>query len=84
MLPRNQEDLCLGPNLRSGFSAASLSLQLAHDRHRIDHHFHDKALAELVIAGIGVHHAGLQFDDRRAIEDLYLRKILRVIVCTSV
>ncbi|KAF7986542.1 hypothetical protein HWV62_26264 [Athelia sp. TMB] len=50
---------------------------------QIDHHFHDKALAELAITGIGVHHAGLQFDDRRAIEDLYLRKTLRVIVCTS-
>lgn len=84
MLPWNQEDLCLGPNLRSRFSSPSISIRSTHDRHRIDHHFHDKALAELAITGIGVHHAGLQFDDRRAIEDLYLKKILRVIVCTSV
>ena len=51
---------------------------------RIDHQFNDKVLADLALAGIGVHHAGLTFDDRRATEDLYLKKILRVIVSTSV
>jgi superfamily II RNA helicase len=39
---------------------------------------------ELAPFGIGVHHAGLTIDDRRAIEDLYLRGILRVVVATSV
>ena len=52
--------------------------------HRIDYQFHDKVLADLALAGVGVHHAGLSFDDRRATEDLYLKKILRVIVSTSV
>jgi ATP-dependent DNA helicase HFM1/MER3 len=51
---------------------------------RIDHRFDDKVLADLALAGVGVHHAGLTFDDRRATEDLYLKKILRVIVSTSV
>jgi ATP-dependent DNA helicase HFM1/MER3 len=40
--------------------------------------------SELASFGIGVHHAGLTLEDRRATEDLYLRKILRVIVATSV
>ncbi|KAF4576318.1 Sec63 [Pleurotus pulmonarius] len=38
---------------------------------------------ELASIGIGVHHAGLNLDDRRAIEDLYLKKILRLVVATS-
>ena len=51
---------------------------------RIDHQFNDKVLADLALMGVGVHHAGLSFDDRRAAEDLYLKQILRVIVSTSV
>ena len=39
---------------------------------------------ELAGCGIGVHHAGMTIDDRRATEDLYLGKILRVVVATSV
>ncbi|KAH9950191.1 P-loop containing nucleoside triphosphate hydrolase protein [Amylocystis lapponica] len=39
--------------------------------------------SQLAASGIGVHHAGLSMDDRRAIEDLYLKKILRVVVATS-
>lgn len=31
-----------------------------------------------------MHHAGLTLDDRRAVEDLYINKILRVVVATSV
>ncbi|KAJ8469377.1 hypothetical protein ONZ45_g16911 [Pleurotus djamor] len=46
---------------------------------RIDHVFHDQRLAELAAAGIGIHHAGLNLDDRRAIEDLYIKKILRLV-----
>ncbi|KAG2147242.1 Sec63 Brl domain-containing protein [Suillus cothurnatus] len=45
--------------------------------------FHDKDLAPLAALGIGVHHAGLTIDDRRTIEDLYLRKVLRVLLATS-
>lgn len=33
--------------------------------------------------GIAVHHAGLSLDDRRAVEDLYTAKKLRVLVATS-
>lgn len=41
-------------------------------------------VAELVTCGIGFHHAGISFDDRRAVEDLFLRKVIKVIVATSV
>jgi len=34
--------------------------------------------------GIGVHHAGLTLEDRRATEALYLKKILRIVIATSV
>ena len=39
---------------------------------------------ELATAGIGIHHAGLTLDDRRTTEDLFLKSILKVVVCTSV
>ncbi|TFY71871.1 hypothetical protein EVG20_g1121 [Dentipellis fragilis] len=45
--------------------------------------FHDKRLEKLAQVGIGAHHAGLTIDDKRAVEDLYLRKILPVVVATS-
>lgn len=38
----------------------------------------------LAALGIGVHHAGLTLDDRRVTEDLFLKKIIRVVVATSV
>ncbi|KAI0690593.1 hypothetical protein BC835DRAFT_1407505 [Cytidiella melzeri] len=50
---------------------------------RIEATFHDKRLEKLATCGIGIHHAGMSFDDRRATEDLYLKKILRVVVATS-
>ncbi|KAG1891431.1 P-loop containing nucleoside triphosphate hydrolase protein [Suillus subluteus] len=50
---------------------------------QIDQTFHDKDLAPLAALGIGVHHAGLTIDDRKTIEDLYLRKVLRVLLATS-
>lgn len=34
--------------------------------------------------GIGVHHAGLTLDDRQAIERLYVGKVLRILIATSV
>ena len=40
--------------------------------------------SEFAICGIGVHHAGMDLDDRRATEELYLAKLLRVVVATSV
>jgi len=39
---------------------------------------------ELSAAGVGVHHAGMTLDDRRATEDLFLKSTLKVVVCTSV
>ncbi|KAF8582310.1 P-loop containing nucleoside triphosphate hydrolase protein [Ramaria rubella] len=45
--------------------------------------FHDNQLQELAKSGIGVHHAGLTLDDRRVTEDLFLKKIIRVVVATS-
>ncbi|OSX65591.1 hypothetical protein POSPLADRAFT_1044921 [Postia placenta MAD-698-R-SB12] len=38
---------------------------------------------ELAAYGIGIHHAGMSMDDRRATEDLYLRKLLRILFATS-
>lgn len=38
---------------------------------------------ELANAGIGVHHAGLHMDDRRAIEELFMAKTIKVVVSTS-
>lgn len=49
----------------------------------LEHSFIDKRIDELVKYGIGVHHAGINLDDRRTIEDLYLRKSLRILVATS-
>lgn len=40
--------------------------------------------ADLAAAGIGVHHAGIHHTDRQVVEDLYLKKIIRVVVATSV
>lgn len=38
----------------------------------------------LVACGVGVHHAGLASEDRRAIEELFGRREITVIVSTSV
>ncbi|KAH8826888.1 ATP-dependent DNA helicase MER3 [Flagelloscypha sp. PMI_526] len=38
---------------------------------------------DLASVGIGVHHAGLQLEDRKAVEDLYLRRVLRIVTATS-
>jgi replicative superfamily II helicase len=39
---------------------------------------------ELAAVGIGAHHAGLEFSDKRLVEELFLNRILRVVVATSV
>jgi len=39
---------------------------------------------EFASVGIGVHHAGLTLDDRQEIERLYLGKVLRILIATSV
>ena len=44
----------------------------------------DEPFAELVAAGLGVHHAGLSLEDRRTIEDLFLDGSIRVVCATSV
>ncbi|KAL5532870.1 HFM1 [Sanghuangporus sanghuang] len=49
----------------------------------LNHLFHDKRLEKLAKVGLGVHHAGLSLEDRRAIEDLYLDGTLRVVCATS-
>ncbi|KAK0441977.1 Sec63 Brl domain-containing protein [Armillaria borealis] len=50
---------------------------------RVEHIFQDKRLAEWASYGIGVHHAGLSLDDRRAVEGLFLKRVLRIVVATS-
>ncbi|KAF4615166.1 hypothetical protein D9613_003174 [Agrocybe pediades] len=50
---------------------------------RISHSFSDKRLNDLAAVGIGVHHAGLTLEDRRATENLYLTKVLRILIATS-
>ncbi|KAL5476424.1 HFM1_2 [Sanghuangporus weigelae] len=49
----------------------------------LNHLFHDERLEKLAKVGLGVHHAGLSLDDRRAIEELYLDGTLRVVCATS-
>ncbi|KAK0463719.1 uncharacterized protein EV420DRAFT_1729062 [Desarmillaria tabescens] len=50
---------------------------------RVEHVFQDKRLAEWASYGIGVHHAGLSLDDRRAVEGLFLKTVLRIVIATS-
>jgi ATP-dependent DNA helicase HFM1/MER3 len=45
--------------------------------------FENYLFPELAVYGIGVHHAGLSLDDRRAVESLFLNKQLKVVVATS-
>jgi ATP-dependent DNA helicase HFM1/MER3 len=39
---------------------------------------------ELAAAGIGAHHAGLDLSDKRLVEELFINRVLRVVVATSV
>ncbi|KAI1794643.1 P-loop containing nucleoside triphosphate hydrolase protein [Ganoderma leucocontextum] len=50
---------------------------------RIEHTFGNKQLDNLAAFGIGVHHAGLEKHDRNATEQLFLKKVLKVLFATS-
>ncbi|PPQ81219.1 LOW QUALITY PROTEIN: hypothetical protein CVT25_015743 [Psilocybe cyanescens] len=50
---------------------------------KVDHIFQDRRLSELASVGIGVHHAGITMDDRRATEHLYMKRFLRILIATS-
>ncbi|TFY60086.1 hypothetical protein EVJ58_g5372 [Rhodofomes roseus] len=38
---------------------------------------------ELAACGVGIHHAGMAIEDRRATEDLYMKKLLKILFATS-
>ncbi|EMD38220.1 hypothetical protein CERSUDRAFT_48078, partial [Gelatoporia subvermispora B] len=50
---------------------------------RFEESLSNQQVQKLAASGIGVHHAGMTMGDRRTIEDLFLRKILRIVVSTS-
>lgn len=52
--------------------------------HSVRLELRDKKLAELSTCGIAVHHAGLDYADRRAIEDGFRDGKLHMIASTSV
>ncbi|KAF8077800.1 Sec63 Brl domain-containing protein [Lyophyllum atratum] len=58
------------------------TLPWSHPR-RVEQSFNDKRLTEFASFGVGVHHAGLTLDDRRATEDLYINGVLRIVIATS-
>jgi ATP-dependent DNA helicase HFM1/MER3 len=39
---------------------------------------------ELADFGIGVHHAGLAMEDRKKVENMFLKGLLRIVIATSV
>eukprot|EP00981_Chlorochromonas_danica_P013205 scaffold5974_cov158-Ochromonas_danica.AAC.6 len=43
----------------------------------------DKALKDCLLFGIGIHHAGLDNNDRVLVEELFLNNKIQVLVCTS-
>ncbi|KZT07825.1 P-loop containing nucleoside triphosphate hydrolase protein [Laetiporus sulphureus 93-53] len=45
--------------------------------------FENRELRELAVCRIGVHHGGMSMDDHQTIEELYIKKIIRVVVSTS-
>ncbi|CAG8444493.1 575_t:CDS:10 [Acaulospora morrowiae] len=49
----------------------------------VDMTFHDKQLPELVRYGIAFHHAGLDMQDRKGVENLFLSGVVHVICATS-
>ncbi|KAH7911400.1 hypothetical protein BJ138DRAFT_1238398 [Hygrophoropsis aurantiaca] len=49
----------------------------------IGQEFQDKELAALAVMGIGVHHAGLNLQDKRLVEELFMKKTISVLLATS-
>jgi activating signal cointegrator complex subunit 3 len=45
--------------------------------------FHDEALRNCIVFGIGIHHAGLDAYDRNTVESLYLSNKIQILVCTA-
>jgi activating signal cointegrator complex subunit 3 len=43
----------------------------------------DGALRDTLVFGVGIHHAGLDNNDRLVVEDLFLNNKIQVLVCTS-
>ena len=41
-------------------------------------------IPELADLGIGVHYAGLALEDRKRVEDMFLKGLLRIVFATSV
>lgn len=60
-----------------------ISLYLSLTVFRSHHSFCDKRVNELASVSIGVHHAGLAMEDRRSVEDQFVKGILQVMVATS-
>ncbi|KAF8623461.1 hypothetical protein AX15_006245 [Amanita polypyramis BW_CC] len=50
---------------------------------QFQHCFYDKRSNELASLGIGVHHAGLTVEDRRTVEDMFIKGLLRIVAATS-
>ena len=46
--------------------------------------FSRSILLELAGLGIGVHHAGLTMEDRKTVEDMFIKGLLRIVIATSV
>ncbi|MHA1340677.1 MAG: DEAD/DEAH box helicase [Promethearchaeota archaeon] len=44
---------------------------------------HSKILKELLPFGVGFHHAGLQSKEKKILEDLYNKKFIKLICCTT-
>ncbi|KAM6500407.1 Sec63 Brl domain containing protein [Amanita muscaria] len=66
------------------FAAESKRQDLPWKRMQQSHHsFCDKRVNELASVSIGVHHAGLAMEDRRSVEDQFVKGILQVMVATS-
>jgi len=49
-----------------------------------DHPWTASYAVGLAAVGIGAHHAGLELSDKRLVEELFINRVLRVVVATSV
>lgn len=53
------------------------------DIHHISELIKDENLRHTIQFGVGMHHAGLAEDDRKIVEDLFVKKKIQVLVTTS-